>query len=393
MRGWPCCCGDGAPCVGNSCCVACDGDNCCVIAEQYVVDLGTVSCDCWTWGDYEVSSPGDRWCLDGTPGSPCPGAGWSQINDCPWQWTLKNGNCDAGPWMQHVLAQCNESGVACPDSTRNDYSWTWPTGTVTAQFPMDLVANPLDPTGQCGVVLPNETGTISYTSYTGAPNAAANNAVVCYPYPATDPDDPFTGTPPYAGAVVVQAGFKACQPHPCIEWQPNDFMVEPMCEPCTERWDILTVAYFIRNEHQVQDNRGQDLWCDSSAPNAVCWTYDTWTALVRYVRKPVCPESGARSIVGSYQFACAEVYLPTTSVFAVTGVNGQLEHQAGIGRRLQYVVLPGNCGDSRCVWQFPYDTACPGGFYTSGNKAKICGPVVSGYGWTFPSTVTINYAP
>jgi len=390
VRGWPCCCGDGAPCVGDSCCVSCEDDNCCVIADQYVVDFGTVSCDCWTWGDYEVSAPGKRWCAES--GSPTCPDDYVEINDCPWQWKLKNDVCDAGPYIQHVLAQCNESGVACPDSTRNDYSWNWPTGTVTAQFPMDLVANPLDPTGQCGVVLPNESGTITYTSYTGAPNAAANNAVVCYPYPATDPDDPFTGTPPYAGAVMVQAGFKACQPHPCAEWAPNEFTVEQMCEPCTERWDILTVAYFIRNEHQVQSNRGADGWCDDGAPNAECWTYDTWTALVRYVRKPVCPESGARSIVGTYQFACAEVYLPTTSVFAHIGVLGELQHHGGRGRRLIVTNAGVPCVEATCTWDVP-DPICPTDIYTSGNKAKICGPVVSGYGWTFPSTVTINYAP
>ena len=389
-----CCCTE-QPCVGDSCCVGCDLENCCVIPDQYVVDMGTVSCNCWTWGDYEVDWPGWYWCYGGPqPGPACPGSGWVQLRQCNAQWTLRKDSCEAGPWVQHALSNCiNDGGPACEDWTTNDYSWSWPQGTVTAQFPMDLVANPLDPSGQCSVVLPNESGTITYTSYTGATNSAANNAVICYPYPEQDPDDGFNDTPPYAGAVFVQGSFKACQPHPCAEWQPNEFTVEQMCEPCTERWDVLTVAYFIRNEHQIQGNGGPADWCDPSAPLALCWTYDTWTALVRYVRKPECPASGPRSIVGTYQFACAELFIPTTSVFAPLGAFGQLEHHAGIGRRLQYVVQPGNCGDSLCTWQFPYDTACPGGFYTSGNKAKLCAPNNSGYGWTFPPTVTINYAP
>lgn len=391
------CCCSGSPCTGNNCCTASLGDgNCGVVAKaNYTVNIGTVTCDCWTWGEYTVDAPGWRYCAQ--PGNPC-----NQINDCPQQFLLVKDQCEAGDFFQHNIWLCN-SGNDCADNTFGDDTWTWPKGSVTAAFPMNLVAGALDPSGQCCIVLPHESGTITYTNFTGATNSSAPNAVICFPSPANGPLDPppYTPTPPFQYPVWVQAGFCACRDHPCIEWQPNDFMVEPMCTPCTGKWDVVTVAYFIRNEHDLNQH-----YCFSGCtppgnscydpPVFGCWTWDTWTALVRYVRQPVCTEEGGREITGTYTFACAEVFMPTTRLYYQPGGSfGEITEMAGQGRALAYFnTTPpdANCGNplNRCLWDFPFPRTCPGDFFVSGNKAKICAPDTKGYGWSFPPTITIT---
>lgn len=380
-----CCCA-GTPCTGDNCCTACDGENCCVVADQYVVNIGTAYCDCWTWGEYTVDAPGWRYCP--TEADPC-----NQSDDCEPQVLLVKGQCEAGEFEQHNAWRCEISGD-CPTTNRGDDTWHWPKGMITAAFPMDLAANPIDPSGQCCTALPSETATVTFTSFTGAPNAAALNAVVCYPFPGAAPDG--------AAAVTVSAGFCACRDHPCIEWSPTEFVTEAMCSPCSGKWDVLTVLYVVRNEHEVKQyycfTGGAPGTSCCDPPQFGCWTWDEWTALVRYVRKPVCTESGEREIVGTYTFACAELYLPRTSLFIQPGgAFGTIGELAGQGRRLEYVnqTPPGTCGNplSFCTWAFPYEPICPGDFFPSGSMAKICAPATSGYGWSFPPTVTITYAP
>lgn len=381
------CCCNGSPCVGNNCCVETRSEeNCGVAKATYTVNIGTAYCDCWTWGEYVVDGPGWRWCASGPPPFDCPDD-YTEINDCPSQFLLKKEQCEAGQFQQHNVYTCAQSGD-CADFNRGDATWNWPTGSVTAAFPLPLVGGTLlDPTGNCCIVMPDASGTITYTGFTGAANAAAGT--VCYPYPALDPDDPATMTPPFAGAVLVQASFCACVDHPCIEWSPTEFLTEPMCTPCSGKWDVVTVAYFIRNEHQIQRYYNSSTGLCQDATNE-CWTYDTWTALVRYVRSPSCEES-PRDIAGTYTFACAELFLPTTSVFyGPSDPFGDVRHQGGRGRRLAFNPgLGGDCDQSLCVWDNP-EPICPTQFFVTGNMAKICAPDTKGYGWSFPATITIT---
>jgi hypothetical protein len=375
-----CCCGGTPPCVGDSCCAEfLDAFGCGVLQDDYVVNLGTVSCDCWTWGNYTIDSSGYFWCQPNPPPW-LPGCdpGLVQSNQCPHDFYIAK-VCDTGPYTQHSLWTCNDNDPPCGDDDRGDDTWNWPTGTITAAFPMDLVASPLDPSGNCGIFLPFASGTITHTGgYTGQPNAYATQDI-CYPgFPEQPAPEP----------VYVEASFAACQLYPCETWNPSGFQVEPLCEPCDERWDVITAVYYVRNEHQIPVH--------GLSPNCViegepgCWTYETWAALVRYVRKPVCVAgSETREIVGEYRFACAEIEIPITQIYQMpSNPFGQPVEQAGIGQRLQDVTNgPLPCQTSRCLYGFP-DVRCPE-FYTA---VKLCSPTRSGYGWTFPEKVTIAYA-
>jgi hypothetical protein len=146
-----------------------------------------------------------------------------------------------------------------------------------------------------------------------------------------------------------------------------------MCTDCSGAWDVITVTYSIVNEHLLPQHYALfSPWCYPDGAFG-CYTHDNWTALVRYVRKPVCVESGNRSIAGQYVFACATLYIPGTQVWYEPAVN-----QPGFWNYQGHRYEPAN----ECLWDFPFDDPC------YGRLVKLCERI--GYGWEFPAYVTIT---
>jgi hypothetical protein len=245
-----------------------------------------------------------------------------------------------------------------------DIPFSWPQGTITATFGMDLIANPILDCS-VGFAAPSPTVPFTYTGFTGAANAAAN---LCYQHPYLTVDAP--------DAVTIGASFRPCQPHPCNTWVPDEYSgSEPMCTDCSGAWDIITVAYVVRNEQLLKGHSFIFAPYCSEEGIGGCYTYDRWTALVYYVRKPVCVEEGARAILGQYTFAGAILNIPGTQVWWEPTINNP-GFWGYLGRRYE----PAN----QCVWDFPYDAPC------YGRNVKLCEPI--GYGWEFPEYVTVGYA-
>jgi len=239
---------------------------------------------------------------------------------------------------------------------------------------MDLVSNPLDPAADCGIFLGGLESVSVSGGFTGAANTLAA-AEPCYPLP----------TPSGAAAVEVSTSFQACALYPCEFWSPTEFESVPMCDPCDERWNVVTVAYLIRNEHQIPVH-GLSPNCNLEGEPG-CWTYSEWGAIVRYIRKPTCPDDAYNDIEGEYTFACAILDVPITTIYQMpSSPFGAPVEQNGIGKILQ-TIPPGSlpCSGSRCIYQFPYEDRCP-----TITRAKLCAPNRSGYGWTFPATITVT---
>ena len=350
-----CCCGLSQPCIGSDCC-ATSGENCGIDTADYVVDLGTVVCKCWTYG-FVVT----EW--DGICPTQCDeiGSPLEDIQSPLWEFYVDK--CAAGEFEQHQVWTCSTPSAPCI-VLGADIPFSWPQGTITASFGMDLIANPILDCS-VGFAAPSPTVPFTYTGFTGAANAAAN---LCYQHPYLTVDAP--------DAVTVGASFRPCQPHPCNTWVPDEFSgSEPMCTDCSGAWDIITVAYVVRNEQLLKAHSFTfDPYCSEEGVGG-CYTYDRWTALVYYVRKPVCVEEGARAILGQYTFACAILNIPGTQVWWEPTINNP-GFWGYLGRRYE----PAN----QCVWDFPYDDPC------MGRNVKLCERI--GYGWEFPEYVTVGYA-
>jgi hypothetical protein len=244
----------------------------------------------------------------------------------------------------------------------------WPQGTITATFGMDLIANPILDCS-VGFAAPSPTVPFTYTNFTGAAEGA--NAL-CYEHPYLFVDSP--------DAVTVGASFRPCRPHPTNTWLPDEWSgLERMCTDCSGAWDVITVAYVIRNKQTINQHGSappNDPECvPDGFPN--CFTYDRWTALVYYVRKPVCVEEGPRSILGQYTFAGAILYIPGTQVWWESEGITRFWNYAGV-----HYETEGQAAG--CLWDFPYDAPC------DGRNVKLCERI--GYGWEFPEYVTVGYA-
>lgn len=347
-----CCCGGETPCIGSDCCIS-EGTGCGIEARAYTVDLGTVTCKCWTFGFVVTEWDGICPCdLDG-PGPLEP------FDAQAFLWEFFVDKCAAGEFEQHYVWTCEPSLGTCVFIGADDV-FSWPQGTITSTFVMDLATYPLD--CDIGYAEPSPLLPFTYTGFTGGANAIANQ---CY-------EHPYLRTP-NAAPVTAGASFKPCKAHPCNTWQPDEWSgSEPMCSDCSGAWDVVTVAYVVTNEHLLPSH-GVAGACSEEGTGG-CYTWDEWTALVRYVRKPVCVESGNRSIAGQYAFACATLYIPGTQVWYAPGSPGGVSFWSYMGRRYE----EGN----QCIWDFPYDAPC------YGRLVKLCERI--GYGWEFPAFVTIT---
>ena len=351
-----CCCGGKAPCIGESCCQS-EGYGCGIEYRTYHVDLGTVRCDCWTVGFVTPSWPGicSIVCVFGTEPQEYPSPLWA--------WTVDK--CAAGEFEQHSVWTCDMSGVTCPLMLGGSNPFGWERGTITAAF--DMVWNG---TIDCsiGYTEPFPNGSFTFTNFTGAANANAN---LCYNHPY--------GSVTQVEPVNVGASVRPCMDHPCLTWFPyGEFgSAEPFCSDCTGKWDVVTVVYSIANEVQLITH-GSAGACNENGAGA-CWTYDVWTALVRYVRKPVCTEAPeGRSLAGQYVFACAELFIPQTQLWYEPDFYG-LGFWNGRTQEMDYD--PGQ-GYPGCGWEIQTGAFCFGG------KFKLCERI--GYGWEFPEYVTIT---
>lgn len=351
------CCCEGAACVGSSCC-SCEADIVNIAPGPYVLNLGTVESRAWTWGFVSYDRDLECSCTEGgTYSSPC--------------WNFRVDKCAPGEFDSYTFQTVDNTTTGSCDACAYDNPYRFNLGTVTAVFPLQM-----GPEYAIGCKHPAQftmpSGshtTLTWTGFLG--HTQVSPTMFSVPGQLDLSTDP----------VSVGASFAVCKPHPCNTWIPNEYFgSEPMCTDCSDNWDIVTVAYVIRDRATVTVKQclGGGLPDCAYTADADVDLVERWTALVRYVRKPVCVESGGRDIRGQYAFACAEIQLPLSNIWFVCGCPfppNVWDYWYGQGRHME--VAP----SGTCVQALPDPPCYPA-------KLKLCNRI--GFGFTFPEFVTIT---
>lgn len=338
-----CCCGGKQPCIGSDCC-NCGFDATSVSPGPYTLDLKTVTTDLWTFGEPKLDS---QICQAGCG----PGSSYTFP-----QYTLKCVEYGGGPLL---VASGNNGCSTCDASVEGQWHRTTKI-TASTIFTATWAT--------CSTVNWSDIPTV--VDVVGAEGHESNAGVIRLyrPYSENSSNrDPAT----------VSFNIQFCRTHPCLTWVPDEYSSsEPMCSECSGAWDIIQVFYRIRDRSGPIDypgSAGTSFECDN-----VYYTpsqfFDTWSATVWYVRKPICTESGGRNIKGDYKFACAIVFLPPTASWWLPcfDVNYCIP-QDNTALDLQFDYW--NCG--RWTPNFCY-----------GKAFKMCERI--GYGYEFPEFVSLT---